>query len=148
MPIPDFNANGLLPPGVHACTLEEVQQRFGLFRRTSQRPALFAKLVEYVKEAQSAKLVRAIILDGSFVTAKETPNDIDMIVVLPEDYDGAVIRRPFEYNAISKRYLQRRFGFDVVVARESTERYLEAVTFFQKLRERDDIQKGVLRIEL
>ena len=85
MPIPDLDENGFLPPGVYDCTLEEVQQRFGRARVNFQRSELFAKLKEYVKEAQSTKLVKAIILDGSFVTNKETPNDIDMIVILTEE---------------------------------------------------------------
>jgi hypothetical protein len=102
VPIPDFDENGFLPPGVHPCTLEEVQERFGRARVNFQRPELFAKLQEYVKEAKSAGIVRAIVLDGSFVTDKVTPNDIDMVVVLWEDADMPTQSPPFQYNVISK----------------------------------------------
>ena len=29
MPIPDLSPDGYLPPGIHACTLEEIRERFG-----------------------------------------------------------------------------------------------------------------------
>jgi predicted nucleotidyltransferase len=148
LPIPDFDENGFLPVGVYACILEEVEQRFGKFQRTSQRPELFAKLRDYVKEARNARIVKAIVLDGSFVTDKASPNDIDMIVVLPEDYDFRTKRPPFQYNVTSRSQARRRLKFDIVSVHENSAAYHKAVAFFQQDREREDVQKGVLRIEL
>src|SRR5205085_8395563 len=113
VPIPDFDENGFLPPGVHACTLDEIQQRFGRARVNFQRSELFARLQEYVREARSSQLVKAIALDGSFVTDKASPNDIDMIVILAEEYDNKAVLRPFQYNVVSKQQVRRQRGFDI-----------------------------------
>ncbi len=82
MPIPELNQDGFLPEGIHAASLEEVRERFGRFQRTDRRPALFAKLSTYMAEVRASGLVVAVIVDGSFVTAKDEPSDIDLILVL------------------------------------------------------------------
>jgi hypothetical protein len=73
MPIPGLNDAGLLPPGVHDCTLDELRQRFGVFQTTDRRPKLFDKLQQLVQEAWATGFVAEIIVDGSFVTAKPDP---------------------------------------------------------------------------
>ena len=73
MPIPAFDEHGLLPVGVHDCTLDEIKASFGSFQGSQgsdRRPQLFAKLESFVAEARAARLVRSIIVDGSFVTTK------------------------------------------------------------------------------
>jgi hypothetical protein len=41
---------------------------------------------------QLARTVRArrLLIDGSFVTAKPEPNDVDAVVLLPLDFDGQI----------------------------------------------------------
>src|SRR5438552_17030253 len=131
MPIPGFEEHGLLPPGVHACTLGEIKARFGSFQSTDRRPQLFAKLMAFLDEAKAAGIVRAILVDGSFVTAKLEPNDIDLVVVVASDHDLAADLGPGAYNIISKKRVQRRFGFDMVAVREGTSEYDDAAAFFQ-----------------
>jgi len=72
--IPEFNAYGLLPQGVHPTTLEEVLQRFGGNERRDQ---LLAGLVEALRMLRAAGC-RCVYINGSFVTSKERPNDIDV----------------------------------------------------------------------
>ena len=148
MPIPELNENGFLPEGVHEASLEEVQERFGRFQRTDRRPALFAKLSTYLAEVRASGLAEAVILDGSFVTAKDEPSDIDLILVLRPDHDDRAELRPFEYNALAKHRVRRRFRFDVVSAREGTDEYEESLNFFQRVRDRSDLRKGVLKVIL
>jgi hypothetical protein len=96
MPIPEMNEAGLLPEGVHEATLEEVRERFGRFQRTDRRPALFTKLSTHLAEVRASGFVEAVILDGSFVTAKDEPSDIDLILGLRPDRDDRAELRPFE----------------------------------------------------
>src|SRR6266581_4212971 len=103
MPIPALESSGLLPVGVHDCTLGEVRSRFGSFQGSDGRPRLFAKLEAFVAEARASQIVRSLLVDGSFVTTKPTPNDIDLIVVVPGDHDLAADLRPAAYNAVSKK---------------------------------------------
>jgi len=72
--IPQFTADGLLPQGVHPATLEEVLERFGDNERRQQ---LLRGLSEALHLLRSAGC-RRIYINGSFVTAKERPNDIDV----------------------------------------------------------------------
>ena len=88
MPIPEMDETGFLPEGVHEATLEEVRQRFGRFQRTDRRPALFATLSIFLAEVRASGFVEAVILDGSFVTAKDEPSDVDLILVLTRPRQG------------------------------------------------------------
>ncbi len=71
--IPPLNKNGLLPEGVHDCTLQEVAERFGSFQGSDRRPELWVRLIEFVREVKASSLVEEILLDGSFVTAQPDP---------------------------------------------------------------------------
>jgi len=80
--IPPFNTYGLLPEGIYDCTLEEAAQQFAIFQRSDQRPRLWARFLEFVGEAKATGWIEAVVVDGSFVTADPTPNDIDLILVV------------------------------------------------------------------
>lgn len=148
MPIPEYNEHGLLPPGVHSCTLPELKARFGRFSTSNQRLELFAKLEQYVQEASSAKIVSALLVDGSFVTATETPNDIDLVAILAEDHDFTQALRPYQSNVLSNRWIRKQFGFDLLVARANSVEYGEYIAFFAQVRGWPDRQKGLLRVEI
>jgi hypothetical protein len=72
--IPQFNANGLLPEGVYAATLEEVTERFG---GNGRRRKLLKGLSEALTLLRAAGC-RRVFINGSFVTSKQLPNDIDV----------------------------------------------------------------------
>jgi hypothetical protein len=71
--IPPFQPDGLLPPGVHWADVSEIQSRFG---HSPHRYQLFQGFLQAVKELKKAGC-QAVFLDGSFVTAKASPNDYD-----------------------------------------------------------------------
>ena len=86
MPIPALSEQGLLPPGLHDCSLDELGARFGTFQESDRRCRLFEKLRRYINEAQIDGVIMDVIIDGSFVTdEKAAPNDIDLLVVLRAD---------------------------------------------------------------
>ena len=147
MPIPPFDQHGLLPIGVHDCNLGELQTRFGSFQSSDRRPRLFLKLQDFVAELQLARFIRYLLVDGSFVTAKNDPNDIDLVLVLPLTYALTDDLPPDQYRLISKRRVHKRFGFDMVVVRENTLEYDEAVAFFQQVRHQPALRKGLLRLQ-
>jgi hypothetical protein len=47
--IPDFDDNGNLPPGIHVCTIEELQARFG--GGSPERIVEMAELIGFIKWA-------------------------------------------------------------------------------------------------
>jgi hypothetical protein len=79
MAIPALDPNGVLPAGVHDCTLEEIKSRFGSFQGSDRRPQLFSRLETFLTEARGVEIVQSVLVDGSFVTAKADPNDIDLL---------------------------------------------------------------------
>jgi hypothetical protein len=98
MPIPNLNEQGLLPPGIYDCSLEETGERFGTFQSTDRRTRLYEKLQVFLQQVRSTNLVIAVIVDGSFVTSKSAPNDIDLILVLPSSHDLRAELAPMAYN--------------------------------------------------
>jgi hypothetical protein len=66
-----------LPAGIYDCTLDEAGERFGSFQRGVQRRQLWDRFVQFMGEVMDCGLVDAILVDGSFVTAKAEPCDID-----------------------------------------------------------------------
>jgi len=148
MAIPSFNEHGLLPTGIYDCTLEELKERFGRFQRSDRRQRLYRKLADYVEALKSAKIAQELIIDGSFVTSKAEPNDIDVILVLRSDFPVTETIRPFEYNLMSARMARQKFGMDLIVTFKDTYHYQEVVTFFQQVRESPGNLKGLLRVKL
>lgn len=72
--LPDLDADGALPPGIHAASWDEIVERFGW---TAHRADLLAGLADLLAVLRTAGCRRAY-LDGSFVTDKEVPDDYDL----------------------------------------------------------------------
>ena len=148
MPIPTLTNEGFLPLGVHDCSLAELRNAFGAFNYSDRRPQLFRKLEEFVNALKGASIKMSVIVDGSFVTGKPEPNDIDLILVLPSGWQFNPDASPSDYNVLSRGRVKRLWGFDLLIARADTKEYDEYVALFQRVRYRRDIRKGVLRLQL
>lgn len=71
--IPWFDENGNLPPGAYHATLEDIEKRFTW---NAKRLSLFRSLKRALANLAAAG-VRRVWIDGSFVTAKQEPKDVD-----------------------------------------------------------------------
>lgn len=87
MPLPALRPDGTLPPGIHMATLDEVFATFPAV--TPQRQALNAALAHAVATVKRLRLAERIALDGSYITHKPAPADVDMIVLTPGVYQMA-----------------------------------------------------------
>lgn len=148
MPIPDFNEDGFLPLGVYDCSLDEVEKRFARFQTTDKRLQLFDKLLNYIKEVRAIKRVSSMIIDGSFITDIDIPNDIDLVLILAPDHNFSEELKPIEYNVLSRKRVNKRYEFDIFLAQENTLAYEKYVTFFQQVKHKPSKNKGILRIIL
>jgi hypothetical protein len=84
MPLPAFDSRGDLPVGIHPATLAEVIARLG--HGTPQRELVTARLVHiYALVRATGKLLRFVIF-SSYVTNKPAPNDVDIILVMADDF--------------------------------------------------------------
>ena len=148
MPIPLLNERGFLPPGVHDCSLDEIRKTFGIFCSNDRRPSLFERLESFVTALRKKAWLKAVIVNGSFTTAKIDPNDFDLVLVLPQGHDFARDLTPDEYNLLSKRRVRKTFGFDMFVAEDESQEYKRYTRFFQDVKNQPGEAKGVLRVEL
>ena len=148
MPIPPLTPEGYLPEGVYDCALPEVEERFSYFGRAGRRITLFEQLASYFFEIRQAGGVLALVLDGSYISAKTEPNDIDLIVALEHDIDTTSLLSPSFYNLISRRQVSRRYRMDVLVARDGGREYQKYIEFFSKGRDLSQPRKGLLRVTL
>lgn len=146
--LPLFEETGNLPAGVHRCTVEEAQLRFGGFQTSDRRPRLWAQFASFLREAKNSQLIEELLLDGSFVTAEPAPNDIDIVVVVPAGHNFAAELPANQYNLLAARRVRRRFGLDIVVVRNGTEQLAQAVEFFAQMRHQPALKKGLLKIKL
>ena len=84
MPLPELDSYGDLPIGVHQASLDEVIARFG--HGTSQRQLVTTRLLRVLKLAEGTGKLERFIIFGSYVTAKPNPNDVDIILIMRDDF--------------------------------------------------------------
>src|SRR5437667_2329201 len=82
--LPPFNERGDLPPGIHAATWSELDERFR--GQTESRERALAKLRHLHELAsRTGKLVRFLVF-GSFVSTAPNPRDLDVALVMAPDF--------------------------------------------------------------
>ena len=97
MAIPALLSSGVLPAGLHEATLAEVAERFGSMNPSRQR--LQKGLEVVATTARSTGYFVDLVLDGSFVTDKTEPGDIDAVLRTKADYWTAVVPLASSANA-------------------------------------------------
>lgn len=87
--LPAFNEEGNLPEGIHLAAEEEFFVRFA--SPSARRQWLGERLRDLLALAKSTGHLSRVFLWGSFVTNKEVPNDLDVLLVMgPEFTVGAL----------------------------------------------------------
>lgn len=140
-----LNGDGLLNPGVHDLTVEQIKEAFGSFSSTDRRCRLFERLKEYIAKVTAKPWFREMFIDGSFVTDKESPSDIDLIVVVDNDLLPEDLLRPADYNLLSRRRTRRMYGFDVISVPHGSEALTNWLDYFSLVRG-SSLRKGIVRL--
>jgi hypothetical protein len=143
VPIPAFRADGYLPEGVHRATEPEVVFRFG--SPTRRRRLLALELRRWLRLARAVGTLRFFV-DGSFVTAKPKPGDVDAVVLLAPDF-AQRLRANDEAAVELEIILTTRRDGDVFAADHVAD-WDEWVEFFTRTREADGRRKGVVEVVL
>ena len=84
MPLPGFSSAGDLPEGVHLASLSEVISRFAT--GSSARQTATASLLRIHNVATGTGKLKRFIIFGSYITAKAEPNDVDIVLVMADDF--------------------------------------------------------------
>lgn len=87
MPLPPLTGDGELPLGVHPVSLREVLDRFGV--GSAQRKAVALRLARVHRVAHATGHLARFVVFGSFVTSKNEPNDVDVFLVMADDFDAS-----------------------------------------------------------
>jgi len=85
--LPEFDDFGNLPVGVYPATVEEISQRFNCSSFRARSP-LTNSLTRYVRDIRNMGPT-GLYIDGSYVSLKLAPSDVDIGVVFPGDFDIA-----------------------------------------------------------
>lgn len=115
MAIPALNDNGELVEGEHEATLNEVEAVYGL--SSARRELLMRDLRKAADNLQQAG-VKKIWIDGSFVTGKEEPNDIDGCWEYNDAIDLTVID-PVFLGRDARDKTKAKYGLDFLLRRMS-----------------------------
>lgn len=143
--IPGFNRHGLLPRGVHRAKIIEIKKRFG--SSNFQRRMLFSGLMKALINLAEAG-VKKVYIDGSFVTDKDYPKDIDGCWEPSSTIDLGIIDPVFLLDSKSSRdAMKKKYGVDFFPAAwtESGSGY-PFTLFFQ--RNRGGREKGIIVVEI
>lgn len=87
-----------------------------------------------------------MLVDGSFVTAKHEPNDIDAVVLLPTDFESQIQKGVEPALELEELLLTRRP--EEIFAAEDEADWHAWVEFFSRTREVDGRRKGLVEVEL
>jgi hypothetical protein len=140
--IPDFNEHGYLPPGIYSATMDDVIQRFRV-PRSIRRQELTDTLIRFIEFIEPFAI--NVFIDGGYITSKQSPKDVDLLVVLPDNFDkdSSEARRLRGFQANKKQYRLHIFPFRQTLQADKIGRRLDWFT-----QDRDSINKGIINIEM
>ncbi|HET6249874.1 MAG TPA: hypothetical protein VFE47_19445 [Tepidisphaeraceae bacterium] len=138
-----FRHDGYLPEGLHLAEEAEVTFRFG--SHTPRRRRLVLRLRRWVELAKQIGAGR-LLVDGSFVTSKPDPDDIDAVVLLPTDFQSQVEQQRDVALELEQMLLTR--SPEELFAAEDDADWNAWVEFFSRTRELDRRRKGLVEIVL
>jgi hypothetical protein len=86
----------------------------------------------------------------------DEPEDIDLVVVLNDDWDWNAKLRPFQYNVVSKLRVKKQYGFDVFFAKAGSDQETQWLSFFSQVSPKwrhhfgwpPRVGKGVIKVKL
>ncbi len=141
--IPDFEADGNLPPGIHWATWDEIFTRFGA---TTWRRELLRGLQAALNALQAAGC-QTVYVDGSLVTSK----------LRPGDYDGCWEEAGIDFSALDPVLLdlgpgrvaqKAKFGGELFPASISADPEEHTFLEFFQIDKETGRKKGIIALDL
>lgn len=138
--IPEFNKYGNLPAGIYKSSMTCIKKIFGT--NSEKRILSFDKFRNFLELLSPFKKnIKRIVLDGSFVTSKESPGDIDCIMIIENNFrfTPEIVEKLCDSKKLYNIHL---FVFE----EKNTERYRDILNIFSK--DRDLKPKGLVEVIL
>ncbi len=144
MPLPEFTETGDLPTGVHEASLAETVARFGT--RSDRRKVLALRLKRVHQIAsQTGHLVRFAVF-GSFVTEKHEPNDVDVFMIMDDNFDLGSLMGEARLLFVDHGTAQDHFGCSVFWLRRRAAIGGEQAAIGDWQIKRDGTERGIVEI--
>lgn len=125
----------LLAPGLHKLTLQELYDLAVLpFSRDAQRAVLFQKFSLWASEVRASGVGGTMWVDGSFLTQKPSPEDIDCVMWMPRWIDpvkdtptnNVALSRLFDHSSARALY-----GLDLYLLVPTDDQLLHAEAYLK-----------------
>ena len=136
-----FDEDGYIPP-LETCSEGEVARWFGW---NPHREGLLERVRQWIGLARAVG-VRRFLINGSFVTAKDEPGDVDAVVLLPEDFDDQLDAGDLDAVALRRMFFTRQPK--ELFAAEDEEDWWGWFEFFSRTREASGRRKGLIEVAL
>jgi len=139
-----------LPIGIHDCNLAEIESAFVHNLERRKLWTLFQEYLELIKHPD----LNIVYVDGSFITDKTHPKDIDIIIEYPDSATEFRLKATYSFLRL-RQQISDRYSVDAL-STVFNEQSPNMVDFFQLLRPEEAVQrglpvgsrKGILRIAL
>ncbi|PRR70937.1 DUF6932 family protein [Clostridium thermopalmarium] len=147
MAIPSLNGHGILPEGIYECTMEDIKEKFCSIENKEHRCKLFKKLEQYLKDLKKFNTKYELIIDGSFITDKKFPSDIDFILAYDFEYSP---KTNFDdwLMLLNGDCVKQKYGLQVFPTFLDSDLYDETIEFCKQVKEKPGIIKGLLRVRI
>lgn len=143
--LPELTSYGELPPGVHIAEWPEIESRFG--GSSPRRRWLSGRLRSVLELANTGGRLRRVFVWGSFVTAKPAPRDLDILLIMSEDFE--VDRMPAPAQAVfDTTRAKLLFESDVFWARASIGHEVLDLWLETYQNSREFRKRGIVELEL
>lgn len=144
--IPDFTKDGNLPAGIHTATINEINDRYAY---NNVRRRHFEHLLLLIEDLRKIGC-RNIFLDGSYITNKVLPGDMDICWDETDvDLDNAFFILPIlwkmDFPRIEQQQIYHADIFPATLIESETQKLF--IDFFQKDKTTNAL-KGIIKIEL
>ncbi len=141
--LPQFRDDGYLPEGLYLASEAEITFRFG--GSGQRRRRLIIRIRRWIELARIIGAKR-LLIDGSFITAKKDPDDIDAVILLPPDFQLKLEKGNEAALELEEMLLTRRP--EEMFAAEDEDDWNDWIEFFRCTRESDGRRKGLVEVEL
>ena len=145
MAIPDFRDDNWLPDGHHPATWDEIAERFG-GEPGSPREYLTQNLLRFRDSLRSFGVSGTLIVDGSYVSAKPSPKDFDVLLIGQSDLPERKDRDPALSELLDAQKAENEGGFSLFFTTTDSPvlDMLRDMWSFSK----EMVSKGVLEVEI
>jgi hypothetical protein len=137
MAIPEFTEFGLLPEGIHPCTQDEAAD---FLCTNDHRANIWQGLQGFMEWISHLPPPSGVLVDGSFVTDKPLPSDVDVIIDI-SNCSEVEYRQWSQFWSQGLGYAKENFRVDFYPV--VTGHGHDFSTFFQYVRIDDALQRGV-----